>query len=186
MLLNDGRFRENGGQGYVLKPEYLRSNNRKKDDTANVKEDATFDGDHPRQLSVRILSGFCLPKSTEKKSSSAMNPFVRVMLYDGSPSTPLPSPTFNTHVVEGNGLNPVWDGQDAANFSCLNPSVGMLLFAVYDHCNDSKTDLFIGASAVPVSCIREGYRCVPLFDADNARNGAKKYATLFVKVKMEL
>lgn len=185
MLLNDGRFRENGGQGYVLKPEYLRRNNGNKDDATDIVESATFDGNQPQQLSVRILSGFCLPKSTEKKSSSTMNPFVRVTLYDGSPTTPSPSPVYNTHVVEGNGLNPVWDGQEAANFSCLNPSVGMLLFTVYDHCNDAKIDLFIGASAVPVCCIREGYRCVPLFDSNNARSGARKYASLFVKVKIE-
>mmetsp|Transcript_24956 Transcript_24956/g.39347 ORF Transcript_24956/g.39347 Transcript_24956/m.39347 type:complete len:207 (-) Transcript_24956:47-667(-) len=191
MLLNDGRFRENGGQGYVLKPEYLCNKNTKESDsTEDVVSDnvggASLDNIHPRQLSIRILSGFCLPKSAEKKSSATINPFVRVTLYDGSPATPLPPPVFKTHVVEGNGLNPVWDGQEAANFSCLNPDVGILLFAVYDHCNITKTDLFIGTSAMPVSCLREGYRCVSLFDSNNTRSGAMKYASLFIKVKIEL
>jgi len=184
MLLNDGRFRENGGQGYVLKPEYLCHNI--KDESEDVVNGALLDCTQPRQLSIRILSGFCLPKSVEKKSSSTINAFVRVTLYDGSPTTQLPSPVFKTHVVEGNGLNPVWNGQEAANFSCLNPSVGMLLFAVYDHCNITKTDLFICASAMPVSCIREGYRCVSLFDSNSTRSGAMKYASLFIKVKIEL
>jgi len=185
MLLNDGRFRENGGQGYVLKPEYLRNDNGHQVESATVADGTSLDRTHPQQLSVRILSGFCLPKSVEKKSSFTMSPFVRVTLYDGSPAVPLSSPAFNTHVVEGNGLNPVWDGQEAANFLCLNPSVGVLLFTVYDHCNVTKTDLFIGASAVPVSCIREGYRCVSLFDSNNTRSGAKKYASLFIKVNIK-
>lgn len=179
MLLNDGRFRENGGQGYVLKPEYLCNAT---EDTRQI--DSPLNIVHPKQLSIRILSGFCLPRPSEKKSSSTVNPFVKVSLYDASPSALLPSPVFRTQVVEGNGLNPVWV-QDVATFSCLAPSVAMVLFVVYDHCYVTKTDLFIGASAMPVSCIREGYRCVSLFDSNNARSGAMKHASLFIKVKID-
>ena len=125
------------------------------------------------------------PQAPEKKSSSTINPFVRVTLYDASPATLLPSPVFKTQIVEGNGLNPVWTAQEAAQFQCLNPSVGMVLFAAYDHCYVTKTDVFLGASAMPVSCMREGYRCVQLFDSNNARSGAMKYASLFIKVKIE-
>jgi len=106
MLLNDGRFRENGGQGYVLKPEYLRNKNTKESDsTEDVVSDyvggASFDNIHPRQLSIRILSGFCLPKSAEKKSSATINPFVRVTLYDGSPATPLPPRSLKRMSLKG-------------------------------------------------------------------------------------
>ena len=178
MLLNDGRFRENGGQGYVLKPEYLCNDKNEINST-----DGVFDCTHPRDLSIKILSGFCLPKSPEKSASSTISPFVRVTLYDGSPAALLPSPVFKTNVVEGNGLNPVWNANDAAaRFSCLNPSVGMVLIGVYDHCNVTKTDYFIGAAAMSVSCIREGYRCVALYDSNNARSGAMKFASLFIKV----
>lgn len=179
MLLNDGRFRENGGQGYVLKPEYLCNAS---EDTRQI--DSPLNVVHPKQLSIRVLSGFCLPRPYEKKSSSISNPFVKVTLYDASPSVLLPSPVFRTHVVEGNGLNPVWM-QDAATFSCLAPSIAMVLFVVYDHCYVTKTDLFVGASAMPVSCMREGYRCVSLFDSNNARSGAMKHASLFIKVKID-
>jgi hypothetical protein len=176
-LLNDGRFRENGAQGYVLKPEYLCNDKNDFNTT-----EGTLDNFHPRDLSIKILSGFCLPKSAEKISSSLISPYVRVTLYDGSPAALLPSPAFKTHVVEGNGLNPVWNANDSANFTCLNPSVAMVLLGVYDHCNVTKTDYFIGASAMPVSCIRDGYRCVALFDSNNARGGAMKYASIFIKV----
>ena len=177
MLLNDGRFRENGGQGYVLKPEYLCNDKNDMNTT-----EGTLDNFHPRYLSIKILSGCCLPKSTEKSSSSLISPYVRVTLYDGSHAALLPSPAFKTHVVEGNGLNPVWNAKESASFTCLNPSVGMVLIGVYDHCNVTKTDYFIGASAIPVSCIRDGYRCVSLFDSNNSRRGAMKYASIFIKV----
>jgi len=111
---------------------------------------------------------FCLPRPPDKKSSSTINPFVKVTLYDASPAALLPSPVFKIDVVEGNGLNPVW--VQAVSFSCLAPSVAMVLFVVYDHCYVTKTDLFVGASAMPVSCLREGYRCVSLFDSNNARS----------------
>ncbi|KAL3786275.1 hypothetical protein HJC23_005353 [Cyclotella cryptica] len=187
MLLNDGRFRENGSQGYVLKPEYLCRNSLDEsavDDAMNCK--------HPRTITVRVLSGYCIPKSEESGSASyhgtqrrSVNPFVRVTLYDGSPATFLQPPTHSTKVLQGNGLNPVWNDKEKS-FACLNPSVGMLLIAVYDRCDASKSDLFIGASAIPVSCIREGYRCVSLFDSQNMRSSALKFASLLIKVKIEV
>ena len=179
ILLNDGRFRENGGRGYVLKPEYLCSGKKGMNSTSRS---SPLDCTNPRELSIQILSGFGLPKSAEKSSTSTISPFVRVTMYDGSPGALLPSPVFKTNVVEGNGLNPVWNTKTSSSFSCLNPSVAMILIGVYDHCSVTKTDYFIGASAIPVSCIREGYRSVVLFDSNNTRSGAMKYASLFIRV----
>lgn len=80
MLLNDGRFRVGGSTGYVLKPEYLCTNK------PGVDIDDSLNCCNPKKITVRVLSGSCLPKSLDKKSSfSSYNPFVRVTLYDGSP-----------------------------------------------------------------------------------------------------
>lgn len=186
MLLNDGRFRENGNQGYVLKPEYLCRNSLDEsavDDAMNCK--------HPRTINIQILSGYCLPKAEESTSSGShtqqkrsISPFVKLTMYDGSPATFLKPPTHSTAVIKGNGLNPIWNDNEKS-FTCLNPSVAMLQIVVYDHCEVSKSDLFIGASAIPVSCIREGYRSISLYDSNNTRSGAMRFASLFVKVQME-
>jgi phosphatidylinositol phospholipase C delta len=186
MLLNDGRFRENGNQGYVLKPEYLCRNALDEsaiDDAMNCK--------HPRMVKVQVLSGYCIPKSEETALSGShasqkrsISPFVKMTMFDGSPATFLKPPTHSTAVIKGNGLNPVWNDKERA-FACLNPSVGMLLFAVYDHCDVSKSDLFIGASAIPVSCLRKGYRSVSLYDSNNMRSGAMRFASLLIKIKIE-
>ena len=80
MLLNDGRFRVGGNTGYVLKPEYLCTNK------PGVDIDDSLNCCNPKKITVRVLSGSCLPKALDKKSSFASyNPFVRVTLYDGSP-----------------------------------------------------------------------------------------------------
>lgn len=186
MLLNDGRFRVNGNRGYVLKPEYLCKNSLDEaavDDAMNCK--------HPRIIRVRVLSGYCIPKSEETSSSSSLalqkrsiSPFVKVTMYDGSPATFLKPPTHSTAAIQGNGLNPIWNDKEIS-FACLNPSVGMLMFAVYDHCDMSKSDLFIGASAIPVSCLQEGYRSVSLYDSNNMRSGAMRFASLLIKVKVD-
>ena len=186
MLLNDGRFRENGNQGYVLKPEYLCRNSLDEsavDDAMNCK--------HPRTINIQILSGYCLPKAEESTSSGShtqqkrsISPFVKLTMYDGSPATFLKPPTHSTAVIKGNGLNPIWNDNEKS-FTCLNPSVAMLQIVVYDHCEVSKSDLFIGASAIPVSCIREGYRSISLYDSNNTRSGAMRFASLFVKVRTE-
>ncbi|KAL7473532.1 hypothetical protein ACHAXS_013986 [Conticribra weissflogii] len=181
ILLNDGRFRTSGNQGYVLKPEYLCDNGL----VENV-----FNCNHPRKINIRVLSGRCLPKPLAIRLSNSgshklsVNPIVRITLYDGSPATLLPPPTFSTHPIHDNGLNPVWNEEDLATFECLNPSVGMLLFKVYDHCEVTNTDALIGASAVPVACMREGFRCVSLYDSNNSRGGAMRFASLFVHVQM--
>jgi phosphatidylinositol phospholipase C delta len=154
--------------------------------------DGAMNCKHPRTITVRVLSGYCIPKSEESGSAShhssqkrSISPFVRVTLFDGSPATFLKPPTHSTEVIQGNGLNPVWNDKEET-FACLNPSVGMLLFAVYDYCDVSKSDLFIGASAIPVSCLREGYRSVSLFDSHNMRSSAMRFASLFIKVKIEV
>jgi len=181
ILLNDGRFRANGNQGYVLKPEYLCDNGLVED---------VFNCNHPRKINIRVLSGRCLPKppaniySKSGPQRLSVNPIVRITLYDGSPATLLKPPTFSTHVIRDNGLNPVWNEEDLATFECLNPSVGILLFKVYDHCEVTKTDVLIGASAIPVTCMREGFRCVSLYDSNNTRGGAMRFASLFVHVQM--
>lgn len=191
LLLNDGRFRENRNQGYVLKPDYLCE--RRGDGSTNI--DDPSDCTPHRDISIRILSGYCLPKSdiclgkklihNAGSQKVSINPFVKVALYDGSPDAPKTPPTHATSIVQGNGLNPVWNEREAANFTCLNSSVGMVLFSVFDHCDVMKSDLLIATSAIPVSCLREGFRSVALFDSNNTRSGAMKFASLLIKVKME-
>jgi len=72
-MLNDGLFNDNGGCGYVLKPEFMRTD-------ANANE---FGQDLPQQaistriLTLRVISGYLLPP----KSGGTLDPYVQVPIY---------------------------------------------------------------------------------------------------------
>lgn len=165
--LNDGRFRQNGNCGYVLKPNLKQENN---------------DSSRELLLSIRILCGTCLPKPKGCKKGDCIDPYVHVSLVD------VPShggkecvTNYFTHHVQRNGFNPIWVQDMPFQIRVQNPNVAMLTFSVWD--KDVTVDNFIGSSSVPVSCIREGYRSVRLFDANSKQNGAFECASLLVEVK---
>lgn len=168
VLINDGRFRANGSCGYVLKPESMQRN-----------------GNSSRRSLVsskwrfKTLSGYNLPKSRKKAVAGAINPRVRVTLYDGGSVDPL---VHLTSTVPKNGLNPVWNESEGAVFDDVKyPECAVVLFSVWDF-NEEGTEDFIAAAGIPLTCMREGYRSVPLFDANHMRCGAHAFTSLFIHV----
>ena len=167
--LNDGRFQENGNCGYVLKPNLINDITS----TRSIK------------LSIKILTGTCLPKPNESKRGECIDPYVQVCLYD----IPLQggkeiSTIHSTRYESNNGFNPIFSSIHADlshfKFRVQNPDVAILQFAVFD--KDVGGNDFIAGASVPVSCIREGYRSVQLYDANHKRNGAYECASLLVEV----
>lgn len=168
--LNDGRFRENGNCGYVLKPESLRSSNTSPS--------------LPLKLKLKVLCGTCLPKSRGDKKGEIIDPYVQVTLYDINDQGKDSISNQNTHSVANNGLNPIWLQDSPFRFHVFSPDIAMLQLTVWD--KDVATyDKFIGSASIPTSCIREGLRSVRLFDANNKRNGAFECASLLVDVEVK-
>ena len=158
ILKADGWFRTNGSCGYVLKPS------RQIDSLS----------EHAEQWTINVLCGAYLPSPPWKKSGVNINPYVKISVYDYGRN----SIHHRTEVAKSNGLNPVWDDKDF-EFICYTPSMSMLLFSVWDK-GETNNGGFIGASAMPISCIREGYRSVPLFDRNNTRSGPHAFSSLLV------
>ena len=66
LVINDGRFRENGGCGYVQMPDsVLKSSSEKLDEEI--------------MLSIRVLSGTCLPKPKAEKVGEVIRYVPRFM-----------------------------------------------------------------------------------------------------------
>eukprot|EP00532_Pseudo-nitzschia_australis_P008264 CAMPEP_0168169606 /NCGR_PEP_ID=MMETSP0139_2-20121125/3729_1 /TAXON_ID=44445 /ORGANISM="Pseudo-nitzschia australis, Strain 10249 10 AB" /LENGTH=926 /DNA_ID=CAMNT_0008087039 /DNA_START=59 /DNA_END=2839 /DNA_ORIENTATION=- len=170
LLKADGRFRRNGSCGYTLKPEFLRSYD-------SVPE-------RPESWKINVLCGSCLPTPDSKQHIASnltyINPFVKINVYGGDLEQR--KGEHITKTVMKNGLNPVFDDKAGFIFRATSPSLAILTFTVWDATDDGKEEL-IGVFAMPVSCIREGYRSVPLFDKQNTRAGAFAYACLLVKAK---
>jgi len=172
LSLNDGRFRQAGGLGYVLKPTSVLENTPPR----------------PRKLELRVVQGYCLPKPKGVHSGEVIDPYVRVELHDvkASPEEGVESfysETLTTNVVHNNGFCPVFE--DATKtFTVHNEDVAMLHFQVLD--DDLGLDDKIATAAIPVNCLRQGYRSIPLFCSEhrsNQRSGLFRYASLLVYIR---
>eukprot|EP00549_Striatella_unipunctata_P026060 CAMPEP_0118705086 /NCGR_PEP_ID=MMETSP0800-20121206/19651_1 /TAXON_ID=210618 ORGANISM="Striatella unipunctata, Strain CCMP2910" /NCGR_SAMPLE_ID=MMETSP0800 /ASSEMBLY_ACC=CAM_ASM_000638 /LENGTH=398 /DNA_ID=CAMNT_0006607159 /DNA_START=146 /DNA_END=1339 /DNA_ORIENTATION=+ len=165
LRLNDGRFRENGGCGYVLKPSTMMMMD-------------FIDQPVSVMLSIRVLSGSCIPKAKGGAEGGCVDPFVKVSVFDVQGDEKGSSTTYTTPAASSNGFFPIWN-HDRFVFTVENGTVGMLQLSVWD-----KTD-FIASSSIPVSCLRRGFRSVRLFDANNTQTGPFDFASLLIEVKMK-
>jgi phosphatidylinositol phospholipase C delta len=172
MALNDGMFRQMGGIGYIAKPPHI-----------------VGEAEKPplKRLKVRILSGSCLQRPSRTQNDDkgdeevVRKPYVVLELHDVQVSTVRDQEKFevSSHKVKcaadsSNGFAPLFHDK-GKDFVVETPDVAMLMFQAMD------TDLgLLGMAAIPVSCLRRGYRSVQLYDKDCTREGAHAFATLLV------
>ena len=167
LLLNDGRFRQNGNCGYVLKPKAIMGGPKEPSKTVKIK----------------ILSGHCLPKPAGNKYGETIDPLVKVELHDVKRSEGKEEyiNTFHlTSVIDDNGFCPVWNDK-GKEFQVENPAVAMFQFSLLD--KDLVGDDKVACATIPVSCLRQGWRSVQLYDHRNTRTGAFRFATLLVEIE---
>ncbi|KAJ7400539.1 hypothetical protein BTVI_104475 [Pitangus sulphuratus] len=92
MELQDGKFLDNGGCGYILKPEFLRDRNT----TFTPKNVGAYS--KPMSLSIRLISGHQLPPSRLSKTNKA-DPLVQIEIY----GVPEDQAKKKSSVVKSNG-----------------------------------------------------------------------------------
>eukprot|EP00584_Thalassiosira_punctigera_P014181 CAMPEP_0172562424 /NCGR_PEP_ID=MMETSP1067-20121228/96786_1 /TAXON_ID=265564 ORGANISM="Thalassiosira punctigera, Strain Tpunct2005C2" /NCGR_SAMPLE_ID=MMETSP1067 /ASSEMBLY_ACC=CAM_ASM_000444 /LENGTH=821 /DNA_ID=CAMNT_0013352637 /DNA_START=144 /DNA_END=2606 /DNA_ORIENTATION=- len=116
LRVNDGRFRENGGSGYVLKPSILM-----------MKEETDPRSTH---LEVKILSGSCLPKPGGLSTGECIDPYVKISLFDCHDGREVES-SQTTNAVVKNGFAPIWNFEDSFHFDVKNSSVAVMQWTVW-------------------------------------------------------
>jgi hypothetical protein len=171
LAVNDGFFRQNGEIGYVEKPQWLLGI-----------------GERPKPISIkiRVLSGSCIPKPFVRDKDGPTDdtsidvPRVVVELNDVI-VRPGHGERFkiSKHKIEcenTNGFFPVFE-DNGKKFTVETPDVAMLVFRVEQNTDQGQ---ILSTTAVPVHCLRKGYRSVQLYDADNTRLGRFASATLLV------
>ncbi|CAJ0580631.1 unnamed protein product, partial [Mesorhabditis spiculigera] len=163
MDLQEGKFSENGGCGYVLKP-------------ACMLDELFVPGDklptQPQVVHLRIVSGQQLPRprgSTAKGDSA--DPFVVVEIF-GVPSDCAEE---RTRTIKNDSVNPCWD--ESFQFQVSVPEVALVRFLVLD--DDFIGDDFIGQYTLPFDCLQPGYRHIHL---RNNEGDPLESATLFVHI----
>jgi phosphatidylinositol phospholipase C, gamma-1 len=147
MQLNQAKFRDNGGCGYVLKPDFLF-----RDDYDLTDAEPSLAGVKGRSLRVQIIGA----RHLGKNGRNIANPLVEIevigMPYDQGTK-------HKTCSVSDNGFNPLWN--ESCEFHVKNPDLSMLRFEVQDEDMFGENN-FLGQAVFPLRCIRMGYRSVPL------------------------
>ncbi|OII77717.1 1-phophatidylinositol-bisphosphate phosphodiesterase delta-3 [Cryptosporidium andersoni] len=171
LLLNEGRFRQNGGSkcGYVLKPQMMlkvTEENRVMDPMDPLATLELFDVP-PVRVSIQILSAHQLPDNGSQNNrgivgligGSNLSPYITVSVFGGPRDE---YKTCRTPVVCNNGFNPQWKDLMPFTFHVLCPEIAIINFEVRSA--DSIQSDFIAAASIPISCLRPGIRWVQLFD----------------------
>lgn len=145
------KFMTNGGVncGYVLKPEFMLKNCKK----PKYPKDFTTPA---FKIILTIISGNQF-KPLKKNDRDIIDPFVEVNL-KGLPIEEKNNKVCKTKVVQNNGFNPQFG--DVFTFDVYCPELAILVFQVWDQ--DNMSNEKVGTYAIPVDCMRTGYRIVPL------------------------
>ncbi|KAF7317211.1 Phosphoinositide phospholipase C [Mycena chlorophos] len=194
-LLNHAMFRRNGGAGYVLKPPALR--------LPSHKELLAQKTEHVLELSIISAQQLPSPKSGPDGKKATVDPFVEVSLYvpdwtgfQQQPTTsllfqpPPSSPTspatpffvYRTSADRANAFNPTWDERLRIPFTCIgHPGLHELVFVRFAVRQEGSTEdePLLGVHCVPLACLPQGYRHLPLNDSQLADC---LFSSLFIKV----
>ncbi|KAM9854414.1 1-phosphatidylinositol 4,5-bisphosphate phosphodiesterase gamma-2 [Aulostomus maculatus] len=162
MQVNSALFSLNGGAGYILQPESMRSDSY---DPQRDKKEVKFN------IMVRVIAARHLPKA----SRSIASPFVEVELCGHTEEK------FKTVVYRDNGLNPVWKATETFHFKVYEPGLTFLRFVVNEEDMFSDPN-FLAQATFPVKGIRSGFRSVPL---KNGYNENLELASLLVEIKVQ-
>ncbi|NXM60455.1 PLCZ1 phosphodiesterase, partial [Illadopsis cleaveri] len=165
MELQDGKFLDNGGCGYVLKPEFLRDRNT----TFTPRNVGGYS--KPMSLSIRLISGHQLPPSSMSKTNKA-DPIVQIEIY----GVPEDQTRKKSSVIKSNALCPKWN--ETFSFNIQVPELAMIRFCVEDEVSLVNNE-FLGQYTLPVTSLNTGYRKIPLL----SKEGVKlESASLFAHV----
>ncbi|XP_057325242.1 1-phosphatidylinositol 4,5-bisphosphate phosphodiesterase classes I and II isoform X2 [Microplitis mediator] len=161
MQLNLGIFEYNQRCGYLLKPEFMRREDRRLDPFA----ESTVDGIIAGTVQIHVISGQFL-------SDKRVGTYVEVDMYG------LPADTvrkkFRTKIVPNNGINPVYDDEPFVFKKVVLPELASLRITAYE-----ESGRFIGHRVLPVVGLCPGYRHVTL---RNDCGQPRPLASLFLHV----
>ncbi|KAH7981249.1 hypothetical protein HPB49_022648 [Dermacentor silvarum] len=149
--INTAMFEQNGSCGYVLKPSAMWDKNNIMHGQYNP-WDKEFDGIHPLNLHITVISGQYVCQNTY-----ACSPQVDVEVV----GVPLDCNRQKTKIVQRNSLNPIW--QDSFCFRIAFAELAFLRFSVID----VMTNHMLTQRVIPVKSLKQGYRHVRLRSPQN-------------------
>lgn len=142
MSLNKAMFNDNGGCGFVLKPEILRN------PLLGFNPNDVKTMMNRKSVEIRVISALNLPQNDEILIQDISDPFVTVNIY----GLKMDLAEKKTKAVQDNGFNPIWN--ESFKFVVNCPELAFLKFTVKDE--DIGKDQFIGDYTIRLSKIKAG------------------------------
>ncbi|XP_053751306.1 1-phosphatidylinositol 4,5-bisphosphate phosphodiesterase zeta-1 isoform X2 [Panthera pardus] len=149
MDLQNGKFLDNGGSGYILKPHFLR------DIKTQFNPNKPPNQSDPVTLTIRLISGIQLPPSNHSSSNKA-DVLVILELF----GVPNDQTKQQTRVIKRNAFSPRWN--ETFTFIIQVPELALMRFVVESQGLITGNE-FLGQYTLPVLSMNKGYRRVPLF-----------------------
>lgn len=150
-LTNKARFSDNGGCGYVLKPEFLRTPN----ENYSPISPCGLDPANAWKMEITVISGHHIPKS--EGSKDIVDPYVKIRIRGHLDDEKNGDDKINkgkTKPVKNNGFNPVWENE-TFKFNIKVPQLAFLEFKVKDH-STSGSDKDLAIFSTPLNLIQSG------------------------------
>lgn len=174
MQINQAKFRMNKCSGYVLRPEFMFSEEGNGDPAIKFDPYDTRTLNCPKEfLSLTIVSGRHLGRCSSKGYAS---PYVEIEII----GIEADQTKRKTRTIHDNGLNPVWN--ETFNFDIHCSELAFLRIAVFDEdvFGDAR---FLGHGTYPINRIcRRGFRSIPLM---NEYSEELELSTLLVRILIE-
>ena len=182
-FVNESKFIDNGGCGYVLKPDFLTQPHPAYSPSSTFVCLA-----EKRIVEVTVISGQHIPKSDSQPRKSiprhscklddqedVLNSFVKVEILGHS------SETKTTEQTEtSKGMNPVWSQAKPFEFSIKLFSLAFIKFSV-KHKPEDRKEVDLGMFCAPLQMIQPGFRRINL--KSGIRNKDISPASLLVRIE---
>ncbi|KAK4720058.1 hypothetical protein R3W88_018396 [Solanum pinnatisectum] len=157
LWMMQGFFRANGGCGYVKKPDFLLSSDGVCDEVFNSKALPV-----KKTLKVKIYMGEGWRADFHFRHFDYCSPpdfYVRV----GMVGVPADANKMRKTKTVNDQWIPIWNDNEEFEFPIRVPELALLRIDVKDY-DPSGEDEFAGQTCLPVSELRTGIRCVPLYN----------------------
>ncbi|GAB1291394.1 1-phosphatidylinositol 4,5-bisphosphate phosphodiesterase zeta-1 [Apodemus speciosus] len=148
MDLQNGKFLDNGGSGYVLKPDILR------DTTLGFNPNEPEKDGHPITLTIRLISGIQLPVSEPSNTADIL---VIIEVY-GVPNDHVKQ---QTRVIKNNAFSPKWN--ETFTFLIQVPELALIRFVVEAQQGFLSGNELLGQYTLPVLCMNKGLGVIVAF-----------------------
>lgn len=170
LQLNHGKFQDNGGCGYVLKPDYLLIENF----NPNALLDYIKLGNDKLKFTITVIAA----RHLESNRKGVANPYVDIELFGAQfDKASFEKMKHRTKCSRRNRLNPYWN--ETFSFRVCAPELALIRFSVQDE-RLIGDPTFMGQATYPILNLRPGVRSI------NLRNGFGEDLMAVLLIKCEI